>query len=75
MKKKVSELILGESVQVFDGAYGTATVYQKLPNGNARVWRPYVTTNDVTYSNNQTIPFIGLEDFELVASSEVKVVK
>lgn len=74
MKVKVSDLKLGDVVQLFNDAYGTATVYRKDPQGNAQVWRPYVKTEDFAYSGG-VIPYIGLEDFSLWSGTEVERIR
>lgn len=78
MKIQVKELNLGDVVRVFTDKYSDCTVYRKDTEGNVSVWRPYVKTDDVSYSGGngalQVIPSIGLEDFSLYNTSEVELV-
>ena len=74
-KSKVRDLNLGDIVRVSSGMeYSSATVYRKLDDGSACVWRPYVHTGDFTYTGG-VIPYIGLEDFTLSPDSEVEVLR
>ena len=70
VKTKVSDLKLGDKVKLFDGAYGTATVYQ-ITEDYVMVWRPFVKTEDFSYSGNRVIPYVGIEDFSLYFGSHV----
>ena len=70
---KLSDLHLRDTVRLFEGAYGIATVYRINPDGSVQVWRPYVSTSDVEYTGG-VIPFIGLEDFA-IHGTEVELLK
>ena len=76
---KAKDLKLGDKVQLFDGPYGTATVYLVNNTGSVSVWRPYVMTSDFYYGDyklgTRVIPSIGLEDLELYYSTEVLLVE
>lgn len=60
-KLKTTELKLGDVVQVFDGAYGTATVKQ-IRDGMITFFRPYTQTADFSYTGG-VICYIGFEEF------------
>lgn len=80
MNVKVSELGLGDVVKVMGtGGYADATVYSRSKNGDVEVWRPYVHVSDTIYGGDngklQLIPFIGIEDFQLTASSTVELIR
>lgn len=79
---QVKELWLGDIVRVdfSGGEYSDATVYEMYPNGDAKVWRPYVTTADFsmggsTMGASRSTPYIGIEDFTLYSSSKVTLLR
>ena len=71
MLVKVSALRCGDKVQLFEGAYGTASVvqvedescrkYEPKRTLCVKLWRPYMQTGDVGYAGDSVIPGIGLE--------------
>ena len=58
---KISDLQLGDVVQVFEGPFGSAVVNQ-IKDGSVHFYRPYATTDDFSYTGG-VIPYIGLEMF------------
>jgi len=72
---EVWQLRVGDIVLLSSGEYMHATVYQELENGDVKVWRPYVHTGDVLYSGNRVIPYVGIEDFTLTATSTVTLLR
>lgn len=70
---KVSELQLGDIVEVFDDAFGTAVINQ-IKDGSIHFFRPYGTSEDFSYTGG-VIPYIGIETFTrpVTDSSEIKV--
>jgi len=78
-KVKVSELGLGDQIQVVTGlSYATATVY-RIDEDGYHIWLPYVHTGDVVYGSGHPsislIPYIGVEDFPLALVGEVILVR
>jgi bifunctional DNA-binding transcriptional regulator/antitoxin component of YhaV-PrlF toxin-antitoxin module len=66
MRETVSKMDLkpGDVVDLELEAFGYAIVRQAY-EGKVMVWRPYATVADFTYIPGRTIPYIGVEDFEL----------
>ncbi len=58
---KASELKLADEVQLFDGAYGTATVKNITENGEITFFRTYVASADFSYTGG-VICTIGIEE-------------
>lgn len=69
----ISQLQLGDTVEVFEGCFGTAVVNQ-IANGSVHFFRPYAMTEDFSYTGG-VIPFIGIETFTrpITDNSTVKV--
>jgi hypothetical protein len=59
-KAKISELHLGDTVKLFDGPFGFGVV-TKISGGVVKVFRPYATTADFSYTGG-VIPYIGTEE-------------
>jgi hypothetical protein len=57
----ISELKLGDTVEVFEDAFGSAVVNQ-IKDGSVHFFRPYATTEDFSYTGG-VIPYIGIETF------------
>ena len=70
IKVKMQELKAGDVIQLFEGAYGTATVKQ-VKDGMVSVFRPYTHTADFSYSGNRVICYVGIEIYNLVAGEHV----
>jgi len=58
-RMKASELNLGDTVRLFDGAFGDAVV-QQITDEGVTFFRPYATTADFSYTGG-AIPYIGIE--------------
>ncbi len=58
---KASELRLADTVELFDGGYGTATVKNINEKGEITFFRPYVATADFSYTGG-VICTIGIEE-------------
>ena len=71
----VKDLQLGDVIDLELEAYGYATVWKMDEDGTTHVWRPYVHVGGCVYAGNRLIPFIGLENFSLLPTSEVKLVR
>jgi hypothetical protein len=73
---QVKELSPGDHIKLLGaGEYTTATVYQKSPDGDCKVWRPYVHTADFTYGDNRVVPYVGIEDFTIHAWTTVTLLR
>jgi hypothetical protein len=57
---KIEELKIGDCVQLFNAAYGTASVY-KIDEGVVFMFRPYAHLSDCVYSGNEAICYTGHE--------------
>lgn len=66
---KVSDLDLGDVVQCFEGAFGTAVVTQVRAD-DVMVFRPYATTEDFSHSGGVTA-LIGIEQFPIWKTQEI----
>lgn len=71
-KVKVANLRLRNIIRLFDGPYGTATVYRINEDGSVKVRRPYIQTSDFEYTGG-VVPYIGIED--LTIHKEVELVR
>lgn len=60
---RVPDMQLGDTIALFDGAFGTAIVTQ-IKDGRITLFRPYATTANFAYSGG-AIPYIGMETIEL----------
>lgn len=60
MTVKVADLKLGDVLQLFEGAYGTATVKQ-IKDGVVTLFRPYAATEDFSYTGG-VICYTGIEE-------------
>ena len=67
------KLELGDVVQVFDGAYGDATV-KKILDKDLILFRPYVSTADFHYEGG-VICYIGIEEFSVPKSGWYRLVQ
>jgi hypothetical protein len=64
---KVTDLVLGDTIKLWDGDYGCATVY-RITDVGVHVWRPYIRTSEFSYggaADRRVVPHIGIEDFPL----------
>lgn len=59
MNVPMKNLKLGDRVELFEGAYGTATVIQ-IEDDKVTFYRPYIHTSDFSYTGG-VIPYIGTE--------------
>lgn len=68
----ISELEVGDVVQVFDGPFGTAIVDQVEED---KVWtfRPYGATSGFTMIGNKTITYTGQERMSYLRDSKTKL--
>ena len=69
IKVRMRDLKVGDVIQLFEGAYGTATVKQ-IKDGEVILFRPYTSTADFTYGNNEVICYIGIEFCTYLVSEE-----
>lgn len=60
MMLEISELQVGDAVELFVGPWGTGLVYQ-VTDEIVNIFRPYGTTSGFTYGNNQAITLTGQE--------------
>lgn len=60
---RVQDLQLRDTLEVFEGPFGTGLVIKISPEA-VTVFRPYATTADFTYTGG-VIPYIGVETFDL----------
>jgi hypothetical protein len=69
----IAELRIGDTVEVFDGPYGSATV-KKIKDGLIWFHRPYGHFDNVRYGD-AVICYVGVEEFSRFQtdSSTVKV--
>ncbi len=56
---KISELRLGDAVQLFEGAFVYAVVTQ-IKDGNVRLFRPYAMTSDFSTTAG-VVPYVSFE--------------
>jgi hypothetical protein len=65
---KARDLRLGDTVILFDGAYGSAAVTQ-IAGGLVSFFRPYATTSDFACTGG-VIPYVGIEQFSRMSDSD-----
>ena len=58
---KIGDLQLGDTVQAFEGPFGSAVISQ-IKDGSVHFFRPYGVTEDFSYTGG-VIPYIGIETF------------
>lgn len=68
---KISELQLGDVVQLLDGPWGTAIVKQ-IKNGDVTFYRPYGHADNFSYTGG-VICYTGLEEFSRPISDKSEV--
>lgn len=68
MNVKARDLRLGDTVILFDGAFGSAVVNQ-IAGGLVSFFRPYATTSDFACTGG-VIPYIGVETFSRMSDSD-----
>ncbi len=64
----------GDVVDLELEAFGSAVIRQ-VHEGKVMAWRPYATSDNFTYSGGRVIPYIGVEDFELVGAPKSAIVR
>lgn len=62
-KIKARDLQLADVIEITTGGYRTATVKQ-IQDGYATLFRPYVHTDDFSYTGG-VICYIGIETFQI----------
>jgi hypothetical protein len=74
---KIEDLKIGDCVQLFEGAYGDASVY-KIHEGIVYMFRPYIHLSECIYSGNEAICYTGHEivkyEIEFFKNKEFKKV-
>ncbi len=62
MKTAAKDLKVGDVIEAFPGAFGTAVV-SHVGETQARLFRPYATTAGFIHSDNRTICYTGIEEW------------